>query len=73
MPLQDVAHSLVADDAPEVGQDGDKTIVAPGAISLRHTDNQDLQLPPINLSLITPELCETFIHDHKNQVCRRPS
>src|SRR6266851_5076143 len=37
MPLQDVAHRLITDGGPEVGQGTDDPVIAPGAILLRQT------------------------------------
>ena len=44
MAFQDVAHGLVTDRVPEVGQGAHDPVVAPGAILLRHADDQRLQL-----------------------------
>src|SRR5438445_2046096 len=44
MALEDVAHGLVTDRVPEVGEGADDPVVAPGAILLRHADDQRLQL-----------------------------
>src|SRR3989442_15988950 len=44
MALEDVAHGLVTDRVPEVGQGAHDPVVAPGAILLRHADDQRLQL-----------------------------
>src|SRR5881397_2070802 len=44
MTLQDVAHGLVTDGVPEVGQGADDPVIAPGAILLGHANDQRLQL-----------------------------
>src|SRR5438270_2558231 len=44
MPFQNIAHGLVTDREPEVGQGADDPIVAPGAILLRQAHDQRLQL-----------------------------
>ena len=44
MALQDIAHGLVTDGVPEVGEGSDDPIIAPGTIFLRHADDQCLQL-----------------------------
>ena len=44
MALEDVAHRLVTDRQAEVGQGADDPVIAPGAIFLRHTHDQGLQL-----------------------------
>src|SRR5437867_3763399 len=55
MPLQDVAHGLVTDAIPKVGQSPHDTVIAPRAILLGHPHNQGLQLlvdlrPPQSLA-----------------------
>jgi hypothetical protein len=44
MAFQDVAHGLVTDGVPAVGQGSDEPVEAPGAILLGHVDNQGFQL-----------------------------
>src|SRR5262249_10563301 len=44
MSLQDIAHGLVTDGVPEVGQGADDPVIAPGAVLLGHADDQRLQL-----------------------------
>ncbi len=41
---QDIAHGLVTERVPEIGQGADNTIIAPGTILLRHAHHQRLQL-----------------------------
>src|SRR5207244_13572158 len=40
--LQGVAHGLVTDDVPEIGQGADDAIIAPGTILFRHAHHQIL-------------------------------
>src|SRR5206468_6876719 len=40
MALQDIAHRLVTDRVPEVGEGADNPIIAPGVILPRHADYQ---------------------------------
>jgi hypothetical protein len=40
MALEDVAHGLVTDGVPEVGQGADDPVIALGAILPRHTNDQ---------------------------------
>ena len=44
MAPQDIADSLITDRQAEVGQGADDPVIAPGAILLRHTHDQGLQL-----------------------------
>jgi hypothetical protein len=57
MAFQDVAHGLVTDGIPEVGQSSDDPVVAPRAILLRDAHHQGFQLlvnlrPPHRLTLL---------------------
>src|SRR5688572_16616285 len=42
MALEEVAHGLVTDDVPEIGQGTDDAIIPPGTILLRHAHHQVL-------------------------------
>jgi hypothetical protein len=42
MAFQDVAHGLITDGVPEIGQGADNAIIAPGTILLRHAHHQVL-------------------------------
>src|SRR5438034_9466480 len=42
--LQDVAYGLITDGVPEIGEGTDDPVIAPGAILLRHADDQRFQL-----------------------------
>src|SRR6266850_5629556 len=44
MALENVAHGLVTDGVPEVGQSADDPVVAPGTILPRQAQHQRLQL-----------------------------
>src|SRR6266850_4450501 len=44
MAFQDVAHSLVTDSVPEIGQSADDPVVAPRTILLRHAEHQRFEV-----------------------------
>src|SRR5438552_17474856 len=44
MAFQDVAHRLVTDRVPEVGEGADNPVIAPGVILPRHADYQRFEL-----------------------------
>src|SRR4030095_9788073 len=44
MTLENVAHRLVTDGVPEIGQGADDPVIAPGTVLVRYTHHQGLQL-----------------------------
>ena len=44
MAFQDIAHRLVTDRVPEVGEGADNPVIAPGVILPRHADDQRFEL-----------------------------
>ncbi len=42
MTFEDIAHGLVTDGVPEVGEGSDNPVIAPGAILARHAHHQGL-------------------------------